>query len=257
MNVDKKIIISCVSLFCLCLFCIGIIVYFSNNKKKTVPISQNDLNSIPNESITGFDRTKTDKLLNKKSTIVKGTKETPIYIIMEFLTDEECKEIIKSSNNRFVNSPLSRENPNDPNFRTSKTCVFDGNIIQNIIEEKIIREIDLYNNNYEPSQIQYYQVGNSFKPHWDYFHSDHGKYYLNNGGQRTWTFMIYLNDVEKGGETNFTNINETIHPKKGTAVIWCNLDENGNPDKNTMHQGLPIEKGEKWIITKWFLGPKK
>ena len=68
--------------------------------------------------------------------------------------------------------------------------------------------------------------------------------------------MVYLNNVKKGGETVFNMLNETIVPKTGRAVIWCNLHANGSPDINTKHQGTPVIEGEKWIITKWFLQDK-
>eukprot|EP01129_Flabellula_baltica_P011925 TRINITY_DN5308_c0_g1_i2.p1 TRINITY_DN5308_c0_g1~~TRINITY_DN5308_c0_g1_i2.p1 ORF type:complete len:270 (+),score=56.72 TRINITY_DN5308_c0_g1_i2:668-1477(+) len=71
-------------------------------------------------------------------------------------------------------------------------------------------------------------------------------------GQRTWTFMIYLNDVEEGGETEFTEIGEVFTPQKGRAVIWNSLLPDGTPNYHSMHKGSPVIKGEKAIITKWF-----
>ena len=64
--------------------------------------------------------------------------------------------------------------------------------------------------------------------------------------------MIYLNEVEKGGETEFLRLNKTFSPTQGTALIWNNLNEDGTPNENTMHQAHPVEKGKKTIITKWF-----
>jgi prolyl 4-hydroxylase len=71
-------------------------------------------------------------------------------------------------------------------------------------------------------------------------------------GQRTFTFMIYLNDVEAGGETNFVNIKQGFRPLTGTAVIWNSLNQDGSPNSFTMHHALPVQKGFKAIITKWF-----
>ena len=34
------------------------------------------------------------------------------------------------------------------------------------------------------------------------------------GGQRLWTALCYLNDVEEGGETRFTKLNIAVKPKK-------------------------------------------
>jgi prolyl 4-hydroxylase len=67
--------------------------------------------------------------------------------------------------------------------------------------------------------------------------------------------MIYLNDVEEGGETNFPLLNMCFKAEKGKAIIWNNLDETYKPNYNTLHEGTPIIKGTKIIITKWFRRP--
>lgn len=197
-------------------------------------------------------RKHTEKILAKYASQTVGTKETPIYIIHNFMSPQECDDIIESSQGKLVPSPLTRQDPNDSAFRTSETCYFDGSGNQGDIERKIIEEIDLHQSNTEESQIQHYRVGNEFKAHWDYFDPKEDGEFLKNG-QRTWTFMVYLNDVKKGGETEFVKLKQNVYPKKGTAVVWCNIKEDGTPDEMTMHQGSPVLEGEKWIITKWFL----
>jgi prolyl 4-hydroxylase len=109
----------------------------------------------------------------------------------------------------------------------------------------------------EPSQGQYYEITQEFKPHTDYFEP----YELERNstrtlGQRTWTFMIYLNDVESGGETEFVNIGLKIPPKTGMAVLWNNLKSDGTPNYDTLHHGTPVKAGYKAIITKWFRRPR-
>ena len=70
--------------------------------------------------------------------------------------------------------------------------------------------------------------------------------------------MIYLNEPEEGGETTFTNVKISednqlsIKPSLGQAVTWNNLYINGEINSYSMHQGCPVKKGEKTIITKWF-----
>ena len=234
---------------CLFFIIVGFVVsvYLLLNTKENL---SNKLNShaLP----VPLDRSQTEKILEKSASQILGTPETPIYIIDNFMSSEECDGIIKSARGKLVPSPLTRKDPNDPNFRTSETCYFDGTANQNKIEEKIIDKIKLHQRNTEDSQIQHYGVGKEFKAHWDYFDPKEDDAYLRNG-QRTWTFMVYLNNVQKGGATQFVNLNQTVFPKKGTAVVWCNIKEDGTPDEMTMHQGSPVIEGEKWIITKWFL----
>lgn len=64
--------------------------------------------------------------------------------------------------------------------------------------------------------------------------------------------MIYLNNVEDGGSTYMKEIDHRFKPKLGMTLIWCSLNDNGEPNINTLHAGEPIIKGEKYIITKWF-----
>lgn len=64
--------------------------------------------------------------------------------------------------------------------------------------------------------------------------------------------MIYLNDTPKGGGTHFLYLDQIFYPKQGQAVIWNNLYPDGTPNRNTLHHGMPVEEGQKVIITKWF-----
>jgi prolyl 4-hydroxylase len=46
-------------------------------------------------------------------------------------------------------------------------------------------------------------------------------------GVRLLTFYIYLNDVDEGGGTHFTDLGITMQPKRGRAVLWPSvLDSN-------------------------------
>jgi prolyl 4-hydroxylase len=205
--------------------------------------------SLPYENFR--DRKAGDHRLANVATSILGPAKTPIYIIDDFLDADECLTIIKSSKGDLVPSPLTRVDPDNPNFRTSQTCYFNGkDPSQNAIEEKICKILGVPLNTSEKSQIQYYDVGNEFKTHCDGFWPGFDDVHLV-AGQRTWTFMIYLNDVTKGGETTFTKINESITPKRGRAVAWYNTTENGSVDEQTMHQGSPVQEGKKWIVTKW------
>ena len=203
-------------------------------------------------STDGFSRKNTDKKLRSNATEVRGTNATPIYIIDNFLTDSECDAVMASISDELSPSPLTRQDPNDANFRTSTTAYFSKNPLHDRIDGRIVNIIGIYGSKYsEIPQVQNYDVGNEFKAHWDFFDPSADKSFYDKG-QRTWTFMVYLTDVEEGGETYFTKLKNSITPKKGRAVIWCNLQENGDIDRNTMHQGSPVKKGKKGIITKWF-----
>ena len=106
----------------------------------------------------------------------------------------------------------------------------------------------------ETIQGQRYLPGQQFQQHNDWFFTDAG-YWPNEverGGQRSWTAMVFLNDVEQGGTTDFTKLGLSIEPRPGALLMWNNADLEGRPNEWTMHAGMPVEAGVKYIITKWY-----
>ena len=103
-------------------------------------------------------------------------------------------------------------------------------------------------------QGQKYLPGQYYKEHHDFFtpFTAEFKTYCEWMGQRTWTTMIYLNDVEEGGETYFKHLKLKIKPEKGLLIAWNNLFFNGIPNYKTLHEALPPISGDKYIITKWW-----
>ena len=99
----------------------------------------------------------------------------------------------------------------------------------------------------------HYDEGGEYRPHYDYFdvNTPGGLVHTNRGGQRMATFMIYLADTEEGGETIFPKADLKVHPQKGKAVMFFNVDSNGKEDPMSFHGGAPVLKGEKWIMTRW------
>ena len=70
---------------------------------------------------------------------------------------------------------------------------------------------------------------------------------------RVLTLFLYLNDVPAGGGTRFDNLNITVMPKAGKAVLWPSvLDDKPNEiDSRTHHQALPVEEGVKFGANAW------
>jgi len=141
------------------------------------------------------------------------------------------------------------------NFRTSETCDLDS-------ADPVVAEVDglicgllgLDPALGESVQGQRYAVGQEFRAHTDTFNPGGYDYYLHTaaGGQRTWTAMLYLNAPEEGGGTRFKSIGKTIQPERGKLLAWNNLLPDGSPNPATLHQGMKVRRGVKYIITKWF-----
>ncbi len=65
------------------------------------------------------------------------------------------------------------------------------------------------------------------------------------------TICVYLNEPEAGGETEFPVAGLIVDPQAGRAVIFDNLLADGSPDVDSLHAGLPVVRGEKWLATLW------
>ena len=188
------------------------------------------------------------------SEVIK-TDKAQVCVIEDFLSKEECDKMIELINSNLQPSQLYR-GQSGTSLRTSSTCnlsYLDDPFID-LIDKKIADRLGINVNFGEPIQGQKYEAGQEYKGHVDCFTPGTEEYSLACGEKdnRTWTFMIYLNTPEKGGETNFPTLGKVIKARRGTAVAWNNLDENGNPNYNTLHAGTPVIEGEKIILTKWF-----
>ena len=181
-----------------------------------------------------------------------------LYTVDDFLNQKACERLVQLIKARLRPSTISHAGAPDKTFRTSRTCDLDGsNPIVGKLDRDICAAMKLSASYAEPSQGQYYEVGQEFKPHTDYFETyELGKFSTPTLGQRSWTFMVYLNEPQGGGATAFTNAGFAVQPRTGRAVIWNNLGADGQPNPDTIHQGTPVLAGNKAIITKWFRCPR-
>ncbi|MFK8041993.1 prolyl hydroxylase family protein [Congregibacter sp.] len=189
-----------------------------------------------------------------KVTIVSEDK-LQLYAIRNFLNARQCEQLIDAIKGDAHPSKIDSYDQQSA-MRSSSTCslrVHEHPFVAGV-NTAIANAIGLSNSWAEVTQGQWYEPGQQYKPHPDYFVPGTPEYerFVKTGGQRTWTFMIYLNQPEAGGGTHFLNVNKTILPETGTAICWNNLLRNGDPNPNTVHAGLPVEAGSKFIITKWF-----
>lgn len=109
---------------------------------------------------------------------------------------------------------------------------------------------------YDPStmedlQILRYQPGQEYFPHHDFFdrRTKAGRESIEIAGQRVATLVVYLNDVEEGGETIFPKIgNLCVAPHMGNATYF----DYPNQELDSLHGGNPVVKGVKWVATQWW-----
>jgi prolyl 4-hydroxylase len=186
------------------------------------------------------------------------TDKLELFQLRGFIAPELCAELITMIETDRRPSTIADDN-GDSYFRTSETCdLAPGHPAVLALEERLLALSGIDPLHGEPVQGQRYDVGQEFKPHCDWFNPEGQDYqtYCAVAGQRTWTFMVYLNDVAAGGATRFKTIGKSFAPEAGKLVCWNNrrLDPDGfqpgNP--NTLHHGMKVRKGRKYVITKWY-----
>jgi prolyl 4-hydroxylase len=182
------------------------------------------------------------------------TRELELFIVRNFLDRATCAALIQRIDERRRPSEIA-DDLGVPNFRTSETCDLDWHdAVVGAVDAKLADLLGLPLDASEPIQGQRYAPGQEFKAHTDTFEPGGFDFYRHTAetGQRTWTAMIYLNEPEEGGATRFKTIGKTIQPETGKLLAWNNLLADGRPNPATLHQGMKVRRGTKYIITKWF-----
>lgn len=172
----------------------------------------------------------------------------------DFLDGEECTGLIERIDARRRPSTIADAN-GDYAFRTSETCDLDmTDSFVAAIDRKIANYMGIDPTFGEPIQGQRYAPGQEFKAHTDYFEPNGPDFqkFCSAAGNRTWTAMIYLNEPEAGGATRFTKVGKTIQPMTGKMVIWNNRRLDGTLNPDSIHHGMKVRMGTKYIITKWY-----
>jgi len=155
------------------------------------------------------------------------------------------------------------------NIRTSSGTFLGrgSDAVVTTIEEKIAEASHIPVENGEGVQILRYEHGQKYESHYDFFH-DKFNNDATKGGQRVATMLMYLTDVEEGGETVFpaTTLKPfkgngawsqcaqrgvAVKARRGDAILFWSLKPDGAEDTFSLHAGCPVIRGEKWSATKW------
>ncbi|MEA3001709.1 MAG: prolyl 4-hydroxylase [Sphingomonadales bacterium] len=195
-----------------------------------------------------------DRLLRTPNTMKIPAQGLDLFVVRDFLNRKECDQLIALIDKDRQPSGLLADSP-DPEFRTSESCNLRLSDPINIaVERKINGLTGIQPEHGETIQGQRYAVGQQFKEHHDFFYASEPYWpeQERQGGQRTWTAMIFLNEPEGGGQTAFPKANVRVTPRSGNLLAWNNLDEYGEPNMYSLHTGLPVEGGVKYVITKWY-----
>lgn len=177
-----------------------------------------------------------------------------LYRAPAFMTAAECAALIELIERDLIPSSVLGDN-GDPLFRTSKSCHLPtSEAAVSEFEDRVSILAGINRRFGETVQGQRYEVGQQFKPHFDFFHADESYYSdaASRGAQRTWTAMLFLNRPDGGGNTDFPTAGVSVAPEPGTLLIWNNMRPDGRANDFALHHGTPVLAGRKYVLTKWF-----
>jgi len=182
------------------------------------------------------------------------SRELELFVGRDFLDRHSCDALIELIEQGRRPSTLA-DDQGISRFRTSETCDLDSaDPLVAAVRGRLSALLGIAETHGEALQGQRYEAGQEFRPHTDSFNPDGADYYrfCAEAGQRSWTAMIYLNRPEEGGATRFKLIGKTIQPEAGKLLAWNNLLADGTPNPATLHQGMKVRRGVKYILTQWY-----
>lgn len=181
-------------------------------------------------------------------------EQAEVWAAADFVSPDECERLKAMIDRTAVPSQILDHGYNEV-WRTSYSGDVDVNdSFVKMIERRIDDLLGIPHEWGETMQGQRYEPGQEFREHMDWFWTK-APYFAQEarrGGQRGFTAMIYLNDVEEGGETAFVNLGLSVPPQRGVLLVWNNAARDGSLNQFTLHAGMPVVKGMKYIITKWY-----
>ncbi|MGY3715789.1 2OG-Fe(II) oxygenase [Sutcliffiella cohnii] len=185
-----------------------------------------------------------DRVIN----IIARLEEPLVVILGNVLSDEECDELIKLSKDRLEHSKVANSLKVNELRTSSSTFLPEGeNEIVARVEKRISQIMNIPVEHGEGLQILNYKIGQEYKAHFDFFTSKSGKVQ----NPRISTLVMYLNDVEEGGETYFPKLKYSVSPQKGMAVYFEYFYNDQTLNELTLHGGAPVTVGDKWAATQW------
>lgn len=184
--------------------------------------------------------------------------EPEIALLPGFVSPAVCDWIIGQSKDFLRPAPVYNaagaglEDQARTNSGTGFSLL-DLDVVLALVRARIAAAIPQPIETLETTNVLHYAVGQKFSPHFDFIDPATPELAADvaQKGQRTGTFLIYLNDGYAGGETDFPLLERKVKGAKGDALFFRNVDVAGQPDPRTYHAGLPPTSGEKWVLSQW------
>jgi prolyl 4-hydroxylase len=182
----------------------------------------------------------------------KTLSESPdVRLFPGFFSPDECEFLIESARPSlqpsFVIDPYSgRQIPNP--IRTSRGVAFpfvDENPAIHALNRRIAAVTATDVRAGEPVQVLSYAPGQQYREHSDALPN------VAPGQQRVLTVLVYLDEDYEGGETAFPAIGLKVRGRAGDGLLFRSAANDGTPDPNAVHAGLPVTRGVKHVASRW------
>ncbi|MBB4843302.1 prolyl 4-hydroxylase [Paucibacter oligotrophus] len=181
-----------------------------------------------------------------------------IVLFEQMLKPEECEQLIALAETRLSRSTVVDEQLGEARAhaaRTSAGAWFQRGESELLarIEARLAALLHWPVERGEGMQVLRYGVGGEYRAHYDYFNPSlpGSQRHLQSGGQRVGTCILYLDEVEAGGGTRFPSLGFEVRPSRGAALYFASVDGQGVEDPASLHAGMPVIAGVKYIATKW------
>ncbi|MGD6801815.1 2OG-Fe(II) oxygenase [Rossellomorea aquimaris] len=176
--------------------------------------------------------------------IIAKVEEPLIVVLGNVLSDVECDALIRLSKDKMKRSKIGNTRDENDMRTSSSTFIEEGESeVVTRVEKRIAQVMNVPYEHGEGLQMLNYKIGQEYKAHFDFF--------KNASNPRISTMVMYLNDVEEGGETYFPKLNLSVSPQKGMAVYFEYFYDNQDLNDLTLHGGAPVVIGDKWAATQW------
>lgn len=175
----------------------------------------------------------------------------------KLLTVEECEYLVGASARLLVPATVIERatgQGKQSRLRTNSVAALwpvQQDMVVHAIDLRLSKAAGMPFANGEMINILMYKPGEEYRPHCDFFAPELAA--RDPSGQRVRTLLVWLNTDFGGGETQFIDADLKLKGEAGDAILFDNCDAaTGAPDRSTLHAGLPVTSGQKWLVSKWF-----
>lgn len=184
-----------------------------------------------------------------------------VFSVENFLPKPVCGWLIKQARKNLVRAPVQTAAKGGAfsvdqarSNSAAGSSLLQPDLVVQLVNMRIAAAIDLPLSHQEPTNFLHYARGEHYARHYDFFTKEEEKGFareLQTIGQRLATVLVYLNDGYEGGATEFPLLDWRFKGKTGDALIFWNLSAAGEREMDSLHAGMPVTKGEKWLLSKW------